>query len=202
MKRLKDIMRNRYISNGRREKWKEGERFFHFLQCCLPVETMSSLSLSQKLTKALPFTLDHFLRWLAFYIFIFRTCSKPFIIGTDFPCLDKTGYEGQNLMCPSHNGGFWHGCILVFVFAFTLCYFSACLYVSLCTWTHYIFVFSQIPHWSGREVPRDQNSNWFLAVRNTLLASPFKLHFRVWLPYSAKQHQWCQISGRKAKIKC
>lgn len=40
-----------------------------------------------------------------------------------------------------------------------------------------------------------------LAVGDALLASSFKLHFRVWLPHSAKQCQRWQISGSKAKIK-
>lgn len=38
-----------------------------------------------------------------------------------------------------------------------------------------------------KEVARDQFTNCFLAARNTLLASPFRLHFRLRFPHSAQR---------------
>lgn len=78
--------------------------------------------------------------------------------------------------------------LAAFLFSFLPLFISlrptVCL--SSCFVTIYFSVQSH-PALVWEEVARDQFTNCFLAVRNALLASPFKLHFRVWLPYSAKQ---------------
>lgn len=53
---------------------------------------------------------------------------------------------------------------------------------------------------SLEEVARDQFTNCFLAARNTLLASPFRLHFRLRFSHSAQPLLRCQISGRAATV--
>lgn len=111
-------------------------------------------------------------------------------------------------------GNAWHvhlttlessqACILVCLCHYLSCYvlfFCLPVCLSMCLDTiHHLIQLDPALVW--REVARAEYTNCFLAVRDKLLASPFKLHFRVWLPYSTKQCQWCQISGSKAKIKC
>lgn len=101
----------------------------------------------------------------------------------------------------SDENAFWLGCIFVFVPSSLYISPPACVSLSSRFVTIYFSVQSH-PALVWEEVARDQFTNCFLAVRNALLASPFKLHFRVWLPYSAKQLGGCQISRSGAKIKC
>lgn len=115
-----------------------------------------------------------------------------------------TDWALQGKVCPLGNTSVWSSLYSWFCSCLSLSFFlfAACLCACLqCLDTiHHLIQLDPALVW--REVACAEYTNCFLVVRDKLLASPFKLHFRVWLPYSAKQCQWCQISGSKVKIKC
>lgn len=119
----------------------------------------------------------------------------------EFDCLRrKKQWKAKNLTCPLDGDAFWLCCIFVFI--------PSPLFISLCPPASLSLLvlcrnISQCSAASStglEEVARDRFTNCFLAARNSLLASPFRLHFRLRFPHSAQRLQSCQISGREAAV--
>lgn len=110
-------------------------------------------------------------------------CSSP--VSTEilsFICLHRMSNEGHRLTCPLENTGAKPGLYSCFCFclcpSFYVLFFCPPVCLSMCLDTIHRLIQSD-PALVWREVARAEYTNCFLAVKDKLLASPFKLHFRV-----------------------